>query len=125
VKKFKWALAAVALVSIMSCSTPNPDGIVQNGVESQMREKDKYIRACYESEYKNTRPKPNGLIVVRITLNEDGDVRDVETLEDTLKNPRLINCLNYIIKSTRFDRSGVTMETFVEYPFVFKNAESD
>lgn len=115
----------MALVSFMSCSTPNPDGIVQNGVESQMREKDKYVRACYDSEYKGAFKKPNGLIVVRITLNEDGDVRDVQTIEDTLNNPRLVNCLSYIIKSTRFDRAGVTMETFVEYPFVFKNAQPE
>ena len=111
----------MALIAFSSCSTPNPDGIVQNGVESQIREKDKYVRACYESEYKTKNARPNGLVHTRITLTEEGDVKDIEILEDTFNNTRLVNCLKYIIKSTKFDRSGITMETFVEYPFVFKN----
>lgn len=88
-----------------------------------MREKDKFVRACYESEYKTKNARPNGLIVTRITLTEDGDVKDIEILEDTLNNNRLNNCLKYVIKSTKFDRAGITMETFVEYPFVFKNEQ--
>ena len=88
-----------------------------------MREKEKFTRACYDSEYKNIKPRPKGMLMMRITLNEDGDVRDIETLEDTFKNLRMANCLKYIIKSIRFDRAGLTMETFVEYPFVFKGVQ--
>jgi hypothetical protein len=114
------------LMFAWGCATPNPDGIVQNGVESQMREKESYSQACYDSEYKKLANKPNatmpkGMLLFRMTLNEEGDVKDVVALENTFNNLRLANCLMYIIKGTRFDQAGVTMETFVEYPFVFND----
>ncbi len=86
-----------------------------------MREKSGHIQACYDSEYKKFATRPKGMIILRLTLTEEGDVRDVVALEDTFQNPRLTNCLIFIVKATRFDQAGVTMETFVEYPIVFNN----
>lgn len=86
-----------------------------------MREKEAYAQACYDSEYKKFAQKPKGMVLVRITLNEEGDVKDVRTLEDSFQNLKLQNCLHHIIRGIRFDQSGVTMETFVEYPFIFND----
>lgn len=88
-----------------------------------MRDKEKFVNACYTSEFKGYMKKPKGDVIFRMTLNEDGDVKDIQTLENSFNNQRLENCLKYIVKGTRFDRAGVTMETFVEYPFVFKGSE--
>lgn len=107
---------------VVACSTPNPDGIVQNGVEAQMREKEKFINACYEAEYKKASPRPKGVMVYRLTITEDGFVKDIQTLEDGFKNEKFSNCLKFIIKNTTFDHAGITMETFVDYPLVFNGA---
>jgi len=72
------------------------------------------IQACYQMETKRN-PSLRGKVNVSFDIAPDGHVTNIAIIEDTLRTPRLTNCIKNLIKNNVFAQGG----TSANFPFLF------
>ncbi len=77
------------------------------------------IRYCYESRL-NQRPKLEGKVRVRFSLEASGEVGSVEIAESTARDGALEACLKDRVATWRFPRLPAGGRAVITYPFLFR-----
>ncbi len=75
------------------------------------------VKACYERELKSNTGLA-GKLVLGWTVGADGRVRDLETVQDGLRNRDVNNCVRRSVQGWRFPRAESPSD--VEYPFILR-----
>lgn len=78
------------------------------------------ISACYSGELK-VNPALSGRLYVQFTIQENGTVSGVETVESSLNSTRMEQCILNGIRTWRFDSPDQGQVT-VRHPFIFERA---
>ncbi len=75
------------------------------------------LRACYETQLLS-RPNLRGKVTVRWTIDTQGKVRGERLLSNTLKSPRVTDCVLRAVRRIRFQKpdAGICV---VQWPFIF------
>jgi TonB family protein len=91
----------------------------KSDIVSVVRRRSGAIRACYEQELQ-IRPNLQGKLTVRWTITGDGGVTSATTVESTLGNASVENCVLRTIRRMRFAKpeGGVCV---IQWPFVFNS----
>ena len=98
---------------------PNIEGQLDRDIiQRVIREHRREIRACYEAELQRT-PELEGRVLINFVIAPDGQVAGSRSVESSLNNSTVEDCVVRRIRSWRFPepRGGGTVN--VNYPFVF------
>lgn len=76
-------------------------GIDEKGVRLALRRREPGIRQCYERALKSN-ANLKGRVVLEWTINEQGKVVKVLVIENTLGDPKVVECITDIIMKVRF-----------------------
>ncbi len=115
------ARASANVSGSLTLSKPMIDGeISAEALTRVVKTGQRAIMACYENELKRN-PTLKGRIKLGITINTQGKVAKIDTIDNTMKNPAVENCVTSRMGSWRFPtpKGG---EVYVEYPFIFQPA---
>lgn len=92
--------------------------IVQRVVRRNIRR----IRLCYERELRRD-PRREGRVVVRWTIDAEGNVASAEVIETTLNAPSVEQCIVGVIRRLRFPEPPGGGVIHVTYPFILRNED--
>ncbi len=76
------------------------------------------IRGCY-NKLLGKKPKAKGKIVLKWFVAPAGTVRNVNVIEDTVKEPEMTSCVKSKVQAWKFPKNSSDKDTPITYPFVF------
>lgn len=76
-------------------------GIDERGVQMALKRRERGIQQCYERALK-TSPKLKGKVIIEWGINEQGRVVQIKTVQSTLDDPKVADCISDIISRIRF-----------------------
>lgn len=76
-------------------------GIDERGVQMALKRRERGIQQCYERALKSS-PKLKGKVIIEWGINEQGRVVQIKTVQNTLGDPKVSDCISDIISRIRF-----------------------
>jgi TonB family protein len=100
---------------------PNPESdkaLIRSVIAAHRDE----IRTCYERALEHV-PQLWGKVTVRFVINPDGSATAPSTVESTVGNRELEQCIFRKLVTWRFPRTANGIPVVVTYPFLFKQKD--
>jgi len=126
----KRALAALGIALLSACAHEAPEkdnatALTRLDISNAFAaERDKLLE-CHQESVDRTRQAVVGTLRTRFVIGKDGVVKSVVHQTPTdIPDPKLITCVERLIRKTRFPPPSTGGEVTVEYPFKFKKASN-
>lgn len=101
---------------------PSGNGLAQSEIARVVSRHSRGLRYCYERELTSADAPDGGRVTAQWTIDLQGQVAQVQIVEDTLGSQNVSSCVLAELRQMRFPAPDGAM-VVVSYPFMFRSAE--